>query len=30
LDILTDVSIRKLVAMKGIRLINYGFLAQSA
>jgi predicted glycoside hydrolase/deacetylase ChbG (UPF0249 family) len=29
LDILTDVSIRKLVATKGIRLINYGFLAQS-
>jgi predicted glycoside hydrolase/deacetylase ChbG (UPF0249 family) len=30
LDILTDVSLRKLVATKGIRLINYGFLAQSA
>jgi predicted glycoside hydrolase/deacetylase ChbG (UPF0249 family) len=30
LDILTDVSIRKLVATRGIRLINYGFLAQSA
>jgi predicted glycoside hydrolase/deacetylase ChbG (UPF0249 family) len=30
LGILTDVSIRKLVAMKGIRLINYGFLAQNA
>lgn len=30
LEILTDVSIRKLVATKGIRLINYGFLAQSA
>jgi len=30
LEILTDISIRKLVATKGIRLINYGFLAQSA
>jgi len=30
LEILTDVSIRKLVATKGIRLINYGFLAQNA
>ena len=30
LDILTVISIRKLVATKGIRLINYGFLAQSA
>lgn len=30
LEILTDVTIRKLVATKGIRLINYGFLAQSA
>ncbi len=30
LEILTDVSIRKLVATKGIRLINYGFLAQGA
>ena len=29
LEILTDVSIRKLVASKGIRLINYGFLAQA-
>jgi predicted glycoside hydrolase/deacetylase ChbG (UPF0249 family) len=28
LAILTDTSIRKLVATKGIRLINYGFLAQ--
>ena len=30
LEILTAISIRKLVATKGIRLINYGFLAQSA
>ncbi len=30
LEILTDTSIRKLVATKGIRLINYGFLAQAA
>jgi len=30
LEILTDVSIRKLVATKGIRLINYGFVAQNA
>jgi len=30
LEILTDVTIRKLVATGGIRLINYGFLAQSA
>lgn len=30
LEILTDVSIRKLVASKGIRLINYAFLAHAA
>lgn len=30
LEILTDVEIRKLVATKGIRLINYGFLANAA
>ena len=30
LEILTDVSIRKLVAIKGIRLINYAFLAHAA
>lgn len=30
LEMLTDTAIRKLVATKGIRLINYGFLAQSA
>ena len=30
LEILTDASIRKLVATKGIRLINYGFLGHSA
>lgn len=30
LEILTDTSIRKLVATKGIRLINYAFLAQAA
>ena len=30
LEILTDTSVRKLVAMRGIRLINYGFLAQAA
>lgn len=30
LEILTDPGIRKLVATKGIRLINYGFLAQAA
>jgi hopanoid biosynthesis associated protein HpnK len=30
LEILTDTSIRKIVAMRGIRLINYGFLAQAA
>jgi chitin disaccharide deacetylase len=30
LEILTDTSIRKLVATRGIRLINYGFLAQAA
>lgn len=30
LEILTDTAIRKLVARRGIRLINYGFLAQSA
>ena len=29
LEILTDTSIRKLVATKGIRLINYAFLAQA-
>jgi hypothetical protein len=26
---LTDTSIRKIVATRGIRLINYGFLAQA-
>ena len=30
LEILTDTSIRKLVASKGIRLINYGFIAEVA
>ena len=30
LEILTDPGIRKLVATKGIRLINYGFVAQAA
>jgi predicted glycoside hydrolase/deacetylase ChbG (UPF0249 family) len=30
LEILTDTSVRKIVAMRGIRLINYGFLAQAA
>ena len=30
LGILTDPEIRKLVATKGIRLINYGFVAQAA
>ena len=30
LEILTDTAIRKLVATKGIRLINYSFLTQSA
>ena len=30
LEILTDTEIRKLVATRGIRLINYGFLAQAA
>jgi chitin disaccharide deacetylase len=30
LEILTDPGIRKLVATKGIRLINYAFLAQAA
>ncbi len=30
LEILTDTGVRKLVATKGIRLINYGFLAQTA
>jgi len=30
LAILTDTAIRKLVATKGIRLINYAFLAQAA
>ena len=30
LEILTDTAVRKIVAMRGIRLINYGFLAQAA
>ena len=30
LEILTDTVVRKIVAMRGIRLINYGFLAQAA
>jgi predicted glycoside hydrolase/deacetylase ChbG (UPF0249 family) len=30
LEILTDMAVRKLVATRGIRLINYAFLAQSA
>jgi chitin disaccharide deacetylase len=30
LEILTDTSVRKIVAMRGIHLINYGFLAQAA
>jgi predicted glycoside hydrolase/deacetylase ChbG (UPF0249 family) len=30
LEILTDTSVRKIVAMRGIRLINYAFLAQAA
>jgi chitin disaccharide deacetylase len=30
LGILTDTSVRKIVATRGIRLINYGFLAQAA
>jgi predicted glycoside hydrolase/deacetylase ChbG (UPF0249 family) len=30
LEILTDTSVRKIVATRGIRLINYGFLAQAA
>jgi len=30
LEILTDPEIRKLVAIKGIRLINYAFVAQAA
>src|SRR6267378_2899977 len=29
LEILTDTSVRKIVATRGIRLINYGFLAQA-
>jgi predicted glycoside hydrolase/deacetylase ChbG (UPF0249 family) len=30
LEILTDTSVRKIVATRGIRLINYAFLAQAA